>query len=175
MGKGERTHSRAAESREGGTAVFAHDVAADVLWIDLIVGSNNLTVAESIQSRSGAENLAFRIVELIFGDVGDCIDRIRYQDDDGIFCVPGDACHDFAYFNGILFAHQRSWRHIFTRARLLTDARGNDDDVGIGAIRVIAGVYFTVCPVAGGQRMAVVKSLASCRVLVAVDQDDIGK
>ena len=89
MGKGECTHSRAAESREGGAAVFAHDVAADVFGIDMIMGSNNLTVAESVQSRSGAENLAFRIVELIFGDVGDCIDRIRYQDDDGIFLCTG--------------------------------------------------------------------------------------
>ena len=87
----------------------------------------------------------------------------------------GDAGHDFAYFIGILLAHQRSWGHILTGARFLADACGNDDDVGIRAVRIIAGVDFAVCPVASGQRMAVVQGFASCRVLVAVDQDDVRK
>ena len=158
-------------SNECRVAVFAENVAVDVLRVNFVLIGEDAAEAVSFEHGAGAHDEVGRISDFLsdFGDnIGRNVERVGDEDDDSLFGVLGnvaeDRVHDFCVGAG-------QFKSVGSFAGANRRTRADDDDVCTFADAVVAGcAEFDVGAVDASGRVAGVGCLTPCLILIQVNQ-----
>ena len=147
--------------------MLAEHIGVHVELVDRVVLREARTQTRGVEDRTGADDAGFRQAGALAEGVGQNIDRVADDQVDGVGRVARDLRDD------ALDDVDVRLRKVESRlARLSRDAGGNDDDVGILAVRIAARI--DRARAAERRALANVERFAERLVVVDVDHDDFG-
>ena len=152
-----------------GVAVTTEEEALDILNGDAEVLCDEGLVASAVEDTSHADDAVARELGGDVSLVGHDIERVGNDDDD---CV--GACGYYLLSNGLDDTGVDADKVVAGHARLTREARGDDDDVGVGGLGVVVGGAGGLGVVEGDRGLLVdVESLALSYALFDVDENDL--